>query len=128
MACARPGQRRRKAPIPPAAETVPRQRVLITGCLLAATGILRGVLGAEALGWWHTGVQYQMWQAVGLGALAGLGDRRMELPAALMAAGTVLFSVSLYAMALSGIRWLGAITPLGGILLIAGWLLAAWRA
>jgi uncharacterized membrane protein YgdD (TMEM256/DUF423 family) len=45
-------------------------------------------------------------------------------------AGTVLFSFSLYLLALSGLRWLGAITPLGGVALVAGWLclvLAAWR-
>lgn len=113
-----------------------RQRILAAGCLLAATGILlgafgahalRGVLGAAALGWWQTGVQYQTWQAIGLVALAGAGGRRMGLPALLLAAGTLIFSGSLYAMALTDARWLGAITPLGGLLLIAGWLLAAWR-
>jgi uncharacterized membrane protein YgdD (TMEM256/DUF423 family) len=48
----------------------------------------------------------------------------------LFAAGTLFFSGSLYVMALTGLRWLGAITPLGGVALVAGWaclLLAAWR-
>jgi uncharacterized membrane protein YgdD (TMEM256/DUF423 family) len=48
----------------------------------------------------------------------------------LFVAGTVLFSVSLYALSLSGLRWLGAVTPLGGVAFVAGWLclvLAAWR-
>jgi uncharacterized membrane protein YgdD (TMEM256/DUF423 family) len=45
----------------------------------------------------------------------------------LLLAGTLAFSISLYAMALSGERWLGAVTPVGGLLLIAGWAVAAWR-
>jgi uncharacterized membrane protein YgdD (TMEM256/DUF423 family) len=78
------------------------------------------------LGWWQTAVQYQMWHAVGLVALAAMpGARRAAI---LIAAGTLLFSGSLYLMALTGIRALGMVTPLGGALMIAGWGLAAWRA
>jgi uncharacterized membrane protein YgdD (TMEM256/DUF423 family) len=45
-----------------------------------------------------------------------------------LAAGTLIFSGTLYVMALTGIGWLGAVTPVGGLLMIAGWTLLAWRA
>ena len=115
---------------------MPNRRILLAGALLAATGIACGAFGAHALrdalgpvrlGWWQTAVQYQMWHAVGLVALGAIGSARMRLPALLLAAGTLIFSGSLYAMALTGARWLGAVTPLGGAALIAGWLLAGWR-
>lgn len=110
-------------------------RVALVGALLAAIGIALGAFGAHALermlepralGWWQTGVQYQMWNAVGLVALAAL-PRRLGLAALLIGAGTLVFSGSLYAMALSDARWLGMVTPVGGLLMIAGWALAAWR-
>ncbi len=91
---------------------------------------LKDALAPVALGWWQTAVQYQMWHAVGLIALSTLPGR-LGLPAVLIAAGTIVFSGSLYIMALTGLRWLGAVTPLGGLLMIAGWLLLAlrsWRA
>lgn len=112
-----------------------RRRILVAGALLAALGIvlgafgthgLRDTLGARELGWWQTGVQYQMWQAMGLLALGAL-PRRLGLAAAMIGAGALIFSGSLYLMALTGTHWLGAITPLGGLLMILGWLLAAWR-
>ncbi|MDB5668970.1 MAG: hypothetical protein JWL74_1920 [Alphaproteobacteria bacterium] len=112
-----------------------RRRILVAGALLAALGIvlgafgthgLRDTLGERELGWWQTGVQYQMWQAVGLVALGAL-PLRMGLAAAMIGAGALVFSGSLYAMALTDARWLGAVTPLGGLLMILGWLLAAWR-
>lgn len=112
-----------------------RRRILVAGALLAALGIvlgafgthgLRDALGARELGWWETGVQYQMWQAVGLVALGAL-PRRLGLPATMIGLGVLVFSGSLYAMALTDARWLGAVTPLGGLLMILGWLLAAWK-
>jgi len=112
-----------------------RRRILVAGALLAALGIvlgafgthgLRDTLGARELGWWQTGVQYQMWQAMGLLALGAL-PRRLGLAAAMIGGGALIFSGSLYLMALTGTHWLGAITPLGGLLMILGWLLAAWR-
>src|SRR3954468_12757521 len=109
---------------------------LIAGALLAASGValgafgahgLKNVLSSEALGWWQTGVQYQMWHAIGLVALGAAPAARTRGPAWMLAAGTLIFSGSLYAMALSEARWLGAITPLGGVLMIAGWAWLAWR-
>lgn len=111
-------------------------RISGAGALLAALGVglgafgahaLKARLGPAALGWWETAVQYQMWHAVGLVALGALGSRRMGVPASLLLAGTVIFSGSLYAMALSDAPWLGAVTPLGGVLMISGWLVAALR-
>ena len=55
-------------------------------------------------------------------------ETRLELGGWLLTAGTVIFSGSLYLMALTGIRWFGAITPIGGVVLIAGWAVLAWRA
>jgi uncharacterized membrane protein YgdD (TMEM256/DUF423 family) len=111
--------------------------ILVAGALLAATGVLLGafgahglrdMLGSERLGWWHTAVQYQFWHAIGLIALAPLGLPRIRLVAGLLVAGTVIFAGSLYLMALTDWRWLGMITPLGGILLVAGWILLACSA
>ena len=110
-------------------------RIAAAGALLAALGIalgafgahaLKGVLDAQQLDWWHNACQYQMWNAVGLVALGAL-PRRLGLPAILIGLGTILFAASLYAMALTGYRGLGMVTPVGGVLMIAGWLLAAWR-
>ena len=109
---------------------------LIAGAVLAASGVALGAFGAhglrtllppEALGWWQTAVQYQMWQAIGLVAIGAEPISRTRGPDWLLAAGTLIFSGSLYAMALSGARWLGAVTPLGGALMIAGWAWLAWR-
>jgi len=109
---------------------------LIAGAMLAAAGValgafgahsLRALLSAEALGWWQTAVQYQMWHAIGLVAIGAGPAVRTRGPARLLACGTILFSGSLYAMALSGARWLGAVTPIGGALMIAGWAWLAWR-
>lgn len=89
---------------------------------------LKARIGADALGWWQTGVQYQMWHALGVLAIGLAGRGWMRLPAWLLAAGSVVFSATLYAMALGAPHWLGAITPLGGLAMICGWALLAWRA
>lgn len=114
-----------------------RAFILLAGALLAASGVglgafgahgLRATLDAEHLGWWQTAVQYQMWHALALVAIAAAPLPRIALPAALLGAGAALFAATLYFMALGGPRWLGALTPLGGLLMIAGWLVLAWRA
>jgi uncharacterized membrane protein YgdD (TMEM256/DUF423 family) len=116
---------------------MPDRLILLAGALLAALGVglgafgahgLRDLLDASELAWWHTAVQYQMWHSVGLVGLAAARLPRRGLPAALLGAGTVVFAGTLYLMALGAPRWLGAVTPVGGTLMIAGWLLLAWRA
>jgi len=110
------------------------------GALLAAAAVglgafgahaLRGRLSGQALDWWQTAVQYHFWHALGVIAI-GLcllhvpESRALRAAGALLVVGCVVFSGSLYALALSGERWLGAVTPLGGMTLIAGWLVFAW--
>lgn len=114
----------------------PHGWILAVGASLAAAGVALGAFGAHALGdtlgeremgWWETAVHYQMWHALALVAIAALPMQRTGLPAAFLATGAGLFSGTLYVMALTGLRWLGMITPIGGALMIAGWLLLAWR-
>lgn len=104
-------------------------------CLLAAAGIALGAFGAHGLrdivdpgmlANWETGVRYHLYAALAMLAL-GLRPEQYRSPV-LLIAGTVVFSGSLYLMAVTGMRWLGAITPIGGALLIAGLALAAWDA
>lgn len=97
---------------------------------------LRTRLSAEMMAVYHTGNQYHFYHALGLLAV-GLalwhlpGSNLLKWSGWLMALGIVLFSGSLYALSLSGVRWLGAITPIGGLAFIVAWLLLAlsvWRA
>jgi len=96
---------------------------------------LRSRLGADLLATFETGVRYQMYHALALLAVAWAATHwtRSVFPAYagwLFVAGTLLFSFSLYLLALTGMRWLGAITPLGGVAFVAGWVclvIAAWR-
>jgi uncharacterized membrane protein YgdD (TMEM256/DUF423 family) len=89
---------------------------------------LKGRLSPEMLAVWHTAVEYHLFHALGLLAVGLLAA---QLPASallkwsgwLMLAGIVLFSGSLYALALTGVRWLGAVTPAGGTALLAAWAL-----
>jgi uncharacterized membrane protein YgdD (TMEM256/DUF423 family) len=100
------------------------------GAFLAALGIALGAFGAhglksigpERLGFWTTATHYHLIAALGLIAIGLAGPRRrgLRIAAAGLLAGITLFCGSLYAMALGAPRWLGAITPLGGISLIVG--------
>ncbi len=114
------------------------ERTWITaGAALAFLAVAAGAFGAhalkaqlsdEALGWFETAARYQMYHALGLLALAALAARLQGGMAVtwtgwLFVVGTVLFSGSLYLLALTGVRWLGAITPLGGVCFLAGWAL-----
>ena len=118
------------------------KQLLGLGALLGAVAVglgafgahaLRGRLSVEAIGWWHTAAQYHFWHSLGVIAA---GSALLHFPESgglraagmLLAGGCVLFSGSLYALALSGERWLGALTPVGGVVLIAGWLTFAWSA
>lgn len=110
------------------------------GAVLAGIGVALGAFGAHALRArleprsleiYETGVRYQMYHAFALLAVAWLLSR--NIPAAANAGwafmlGTLLFSGSLYLMALTGWRWLGPVTPLGGAAFLVGWLLLALAA
>ena len=104
----------------------------ISGLLAVAFGAFaaHGISAPKPVEWLHTGSQYQMVHALAVFAAFGLhraGAKGMGLAAALFLVGTLLFSGSLYAMALGGPRVLGAITPIGGLSFMAGWALMAWR-
>ena len=75
---------------------------------------------------WETGARYQMFHALALLAVAILAekqDKPVQGTTLAFNLGTLLFSFSLYGLALTGWRWLGMVTPLGGLALLAGWLL-----
>lgn len=115
-------------------------RVFFTiGAWLAALGMAAGAFGAhilrarltpEMLAVFDTGVRYQLIHALGLLGVAWAASRwpgaATSLAGWLFLAGTALFSGSLYLLALSGTLAFGAITPLGGLALIGGWLVLAW--
>jgi len=97
----------------------------MTGVMLGAFGAhaLRGRVSPEMLEVYKTGVSYHLWHALGLLGISLLVDRLRwpRVTLALFIGGVVVFSGTLYLLAISGVRWLGAITPLGGLSLIAGW-------
>ena len=85
---------------------------------------LKGIANAEQLAWWHTATLYLLAHALGL-LLVGLLIRlnyASQTSAWLLQLGVIIFAGSLYAMTLGAPRWFGAITPIGGLLMIAGWL------
>lgn len=82
---------------------------------------LKGRLDPELLAIFEVGVRYQMYHALGILAAAALAPERLKLIAGLFGAGIVLFSGSLYLLAVTDVRWLGAITPFGGLCFLAGW-------
>ncbi len=102
-------------------------RYVISG-LMGATAVALGAFGAhglkqilqqnpDALSWWNTATQYLMIHAIAVGAIKSTRSAYLWL------GGSIIFSSTLYAMALGEPKWLGAITPIGGTLLIAGWVL-----
>ena len=108
----------------------------INGFIAVALGAfaahgLKNTLSADLLNTFQTGVQYQMYHAL---ALFGVGMLTLHYPSNpllkasgyLFFVGIIVFSGSLYVLALSGIRWLGAITPLGGVAFLTAWALLAW--
>lgn len=110
---------------------------LFLGGVNAALVVLLGAFGAHALKKqlspdmmviYHTAIQYHLFHALGLIAIGLLavslsGSGYLKWAGWAMLAGIVLFSGSLYVLSVSGMRWLGAITPLGGIAFIAAWVL-----
>ncbi|MEZ5539016.1 MAG: DUF423 domain-containing protein [Pseudomonadales bacterium] len=103
----------------------------ISGFLAVALGAfgahgLKNRLPADLLAIWHTAVQYQFWHTLalfGVGILLaqGFSSRALSVSGWLFASGIILFSGSLYALCLSNVRWLGAITPIGGTLWLIAW-------
>ena len=113
--------------------------VLSIAAILAALAVLFGAFGAHGLkatlspdmmAVYQTAVQYHMWHSLGLAivayaALRWPGDRALQWSAAVMIVGIILFSGSLYALALTQIKIFGVITPFGGLAFIAAWLVFA---
>lgn len=84
---------------------------------------LRGVLDADHRELWHTAVEYHFWHALALGLAAWVGRGRAgRCAVGAFAIGIVLFSGSLYALALGAPRWTGIVTPFGGVAFIVGWI------
>jgi uncharacterized membrane protein YgdD (TMEM256/DUF423 family) len=115
------------------------RRMLFIGALFAGLAVaggafgahmLKSILDAPMLAAFETGVRYQLYHALALCVVAGIAERNQKLRVAavgwLFVIGVMLFSGSLYLLSLSGIRWIGAFTPLGGAALIIGWALLAW--
>jgi len=106
----------------------------LSACLSVAAGAfgahaLREAVSPDRLVVWETAARYQMYHAL---ALLGVALAAARWPAAgwsapgwLFTARIVVFSGSLYLLALSGVRWLGAVTPLGGVAFLAGWAMLA---
>jgi len=120
----------------------PARFLLGSGALFAFLGVAAGAFGAHALkerldayslGVWNTAVQYQMYHALSMVALAALAYVGGAGPSARVAGwcfgiGILVFSGSLYLLALTGIKWLGAFTPVGGLLFLVGWIVVVAEA
>lgn len=116
--------------------------ITLAAALLGFIGVTLGALGAHgklhdalvaagSLDNWRTAVLYQLVHAVALLALAGWRDAHggpSGKVAALWVAGVLGFSGSIYVLALGGPKFLGPVTPLGGVAFLAGWALLAWKA
>lgn len=111
----------------------------LVGCALSVAAGAFGAHGLKArlngseLAQWETAARYLMYGSFGL-CLVGLAGRAvakpLTAPAASLLIGTAIFSVTVFGLALGGPRWLGAITPIGGALMIVGFMLfavAAWQ-
>jgi uncharacterized membrane protein YgdD (TMEM256/DUF423 family) len=110
----------------------------LLGSILALSAVLFGAFGAHALSetlsahdsiqTWETAVRYQMWHALALILLSLIRAPQCapKMTGLCFVVGTVLFSGSLYGLALDGPKWLGPVTPLGGLCLVMGWMLLAY--
>ena len=110
---------------------------LCAGATMAALAIIFGAFGAHAiadhvtaarLATWETGARYLMYHALGLVLIGNLSmhlKQPLRLPCYLLFAGSCVFCAALFLLVLLDLRWLGAIAPIGGLLMIAGWLVLA---
>jgi uncharacterized membrane protein YgdD (TMEM256/DUF423 family) len=117
---------------------MPRSPLVALGCVNAALAVAAGAFGAHglrerveprALEIFETAARYHMFHAFAM-IVAGVIAARAATAGWIFQAGIVLFSGSLYALALTGVKGLGAITPIGGLAFLIGWLwlaFAAWR-
>ncbi|MDO6441388.1 DUF423 domain-containing protein [Marinobacter sp. 2_MG-2023] len=110
---------------------------LVTGALFALLAVMSGAFGAHGLRHvvserslevFQTAVTYQMYHAIALVLVAllsglGLSRRLLGLSVGFFFAGIILFSGSLYVLVLTDLRWVGMITPVGGVCFLAGWTL-----
>lgn len=113
---------------------LPRRDWLALAALNAFVAIAMGAFAAHGISdpkaaeWLRTGAQYAFWHTMATFASAafmGMGARRARFAPAFFLTGSVVFAGSLYAMAFGAPRWLGAVTPIGGVLFLCGW---AWLA
>lgn len=116
------------------------RRLIMIGCIVAGIGVAAGAFGAHMLksileppmlAAYDTATRYQMYHAFGM-VLVGMAirvydDRRLAIAGWLFAMGMLLFCGSLYGIALAGLKWLGPLTPLGGLTFILGWGIFGWR-
>ena len=114
---------------------------IASGALVCAVAVMAGAFGAhglksrldaESLALWETAARYFMYAGLGL-VLVGLtalheAKRGFDAAGICLGVGALIFSGTVAAIALGGPRWLGAVTPIGGTLMIAGFLLFAWTA
>ncbi len=105
----------------------------VGGFIAVAVGAFaaHGVADPQAKEWLKTGAQYGFMHTMATFACAtfmNIGAKRARLAPAFFLSGVVFFSGSLYAMAFGAPRWLGAITPIGGVLFLIGWAILAWAA
>ena len=119
------------------------QTILLAGAIFMALAVLLGAFGAHALkkvlspdmlAIYKTGVEYQFYHALGLLLIGVIGfhirSRYLQWAGLFISIGIIIFSGSLYVLTLSGIKALGAITPIGGLSFVAGWIflaIAIWK-
>jgi uncharacterized membrane protein YgdD (TMEM256/DUF423 family) len=102
----------------------------LAGFLCVAFGAFaaHGTADPKAQDWLRTGALYGFVHVLAVFAAASLRSRRARFAPPILLAGVALFSGSLWAMALGAPRWLGAVTPIGGLCFLTGWALLAWAA
>jgi uncharacterized membrane protein YgdD (TMEM256/DUF423 family) len=114
--------------------------ILLCAAASGAISVMIGAFGAHALrvtleangrlDTFETAVKYQFYHTLALLAIGLLmfriSDKLLDYAGLSMIGGILIFSGSLYILCMTGIRWLGAITPIGGLLMIAGWVLLFW--
>ena len=114
--------------------------ILLAASVFGALSVMIGAFGAHALRatleaqgrleTFETAVKYQFYHTLALLAIGLLmykiSDKFLGYAGYSMIGGIIIFSGSLYILCLSGIRWMGAITPIGGVLMIVGWVLLFW--